>query len=487
VKLVSALLLLTLIFLGEVGLDEIDRTSAVLFYGLILSTCIGMTFKSSELPPWTAALVSVDETTSRKLSYTTAQCYRMATSMILLTGAILLRKALWMCDDLQAHTRVYLVDDGSIGTGCAICDAKAMFLIAFTSTAAMVAAILAVIRVEIERSTPALAFSGMLQAVCVLCLYIAQSQMVSRIPALFANGCFVTDQCPVAYEMRRIMSSAYATGPTTFLAFATTSLAAQLTDRSIVGKHIEAQRTLFIIIIVTATAIVSVLIVFSSSQLSTTIDASIDIALLTVLIGLGLGSLVDEYLGALCVNAAIAGDFIVYYVQKIGLRVAFTYLTIVCNVVCLLLFVLLSLSIVVDRYVTRLPILLQTIALVGRSIAWFLAIGSVSLFAIYDGSLPPTRDVDDPFVSRSAFSFILWHFAPIVAWLMVSRRTPPKDLTRSAQFLYWSAAVAVIGLIYPTYLTATSDTLPSEYPLTRVASIVVTIVFIVVPSWLCAI
>lgn len=486
VKLCFSLLLLVAVALGATGLSEMGRASTVFFYGIVLATCIGMTFKASDLPPWTAARESLSAR-SKELSYTTEQCYRMAASMLLLAGAVLLRKALWMCADLQAHTHVYIDDGGAVRSGCTMCDAKPMYLVAFAATSAIVAAMLASVRVGIERSTPVLAFAGMLQCVCVLCLYIAQSQMISRMPGLFADGCFVTDQCPVAYEMRRILSSTHATGPATFLAFATTVLAAQLVDRSIVGERIEAQRTLFLIVIITATAAVCMLIVFSSSALSITFDASIDIALLTVLVGLGLGSIIDEYLGAFCINLAITGDFVAYYIQKVGLRAAFGYLTIVSNVACLLLFALLSLAIFVDKWVLRLPTVVQAIVLCGRSIAWFLTIGSVSLFAIYDGSLPPTRDVQDPLVSRSAFSFILWHFASILAWIMMSRRYPPRLLSRSTQSVYWTTSVVFVGLVYMVYLAATSGSLPSEYPITRIASIVVTLVFVVAPSWLCAI
>jgi len=487
VKVVFAAVLVIIVFLGDVDSQEIDRVGTVLFYGIVLSTCIAMTFRSSELPPWTAARVSVDADAVDQLPYATAQCYRMAASMILLTGTILLRKALWTCTDLQTHTKIYVRGGDSIGTGCVMCDAKAMFLLAFTSTASLVAGLIGVIRVDITRSAPAFAFSGMLQCVCVLCLYISQSQMVSRLPALFADGCFIVDQCPVAYEMRRILSSIYATGPATFLALATTILAAQLIDRSMVGRHIDAQRTRFIMVIVTATAAVGILIVFNSSQFAMSIDASIDIALLTVLIGLIAGSLVDEYLGALCVNGAIAGDFIMYYLQKIGLKVTFTYLTNVCNATCLLLFVLLSLALLVNQWVKRLPVTLQIITLLARSIAWFLAVGSISLFAVYDGSLPPTRDVADPLVARTAFSFLLWHFSPIIAWIMVSRRLPPQDLTRSMQLLCWFVAVLMVCLIYLLYLTVISGSLPSEYPLTRIAGIAVVLVFVIAPSWLCAI
>ena len=55
------------------------------------------------------------------------------------------------------------------------------------------------------------------------------------------------------------------------------------------------------------------------------------------------------------------------------------------------------------------------------------------------------------------------------------------------QLLCWFVAVLMVCLIYLLYLTVISGSLPSEYPLTRIAGIAVVLVFVIAPSWLCAI
>ena len=305
-------------------------------------------------------------------------------------------------------------------------------------------------------------------------------------PALFEHGCFVVEQCPVAYEMRRIVASTHATGSSTFLALATIVLTGQLIDRSMRAPTQETQRTLFMIILLTATALMAILIVFSMSKFDS-FESSIDLALILTLVGIAVGSLLDEFLGAICINIAIAIDFTYHYIQNIGLGVAMTYLTVVSNMTCLVLFVLLMIIIIMDRYILRLPTSMQIVTLCGRSIAWFLAVGSTSLFAIYDGGILPQREhVMDPLLARSAFAFLLWHFAPIVAWIMIARQTPPVNLTRSTQMLLWVSSVMFVGSVYLVALSINTGKLPSEYPITRLASITVTLLIVIAPCWLCA-
>lgn len=495
IKIGAVLLLVILIFMSDTGFNEGDRVCAVLFYNIVLMISVGMTYGSNDLPQWTTVEIielvetvdnNVDENNVKMqdLHTTVTRCYRMAIGMILLSGTMLLRKALWLCYDMRDHTDLYVNDMAT--TGCTTCDAKNAFFLSFTATAASMTAALTIVRPKLVQSTLTLAFSSMLQCICVLYLYIIQNQAAASMPALFENGCFVIDQCPVAYEMRRIVSSNYATGSSTFLALATVTVAGQLIDRSMRTPTQEAQRTLFIIILLTTTAVVAILIVFSVSDINS-LEASIDVALIVTLIGIAIGSLVDEYVGALCICIAITIDLVFHYVQNIGLDIAITYLTVISNLTCLLLFALLTVVLAIDRLVMRLPITAQTLTVCGRSVAWFLAIGSTSLFAIYDGGLLPQReDVVNPLIARTAFSFILWHFAPIIAWIMLARQTPPVNLDRQTQMFFWVTSVTIVGCTYLTVLSINSGELPSEYPITRFASMIVTLVVVIVPCWLCA-
>lgn len=490
IKIGSVLTLVFLVFASDTGLNEDDRICMVLFYNLVLTVSVGMTYGSNGLPDWTAAneveTVEASETASRtpKLNVAVVRSYRLAVGTILLSGTVLLRKSLWLCHDMRDHMEIYVND--IVMAGCTTCDAKNVFFLSFTATAALVAAALTIVRPKLVHSTLSLAFSGMLQCICVLCLYITQNQTVANMPALFENGCFVVEQCPVAFEMRRIVSSTYATGSTTFLALATVTIAGQLIDRSMRGLAKEAPRTLFIIILLTTTSIVATFIVFSASDI-TSLEASIDIALIVTLTGIVIGSIINEYLGALCIHIAIIIDLVFHYIRNIGIDVALTYFTVMSNIACLLLFTLLTITLAIDRCLIRLPIITQVLTVCGRSIAWFLAIGSTSLFAIYDGGLMPQReDIIDPLVARTAFSFLLWHFAPIVAWIMLARQTPPVNLTRQTQLNLWVTSTVVVGCAYLTVLSMNTGKLPSEYPITRVASMAVTLLVVITPCWLCA-
>jgi len=492
VKMVMVALLLVLVCLSDIGMDEGDRVCSVFLYNIVLMAGVGITYKWNGVPEWTPVPIAPNTETRdahtlhvlHVLDTTTLQCFRFAIGMILLSGMIILRKSMWLCYDMRSHTDIYV--EGSILTGCTTCDAKNAFLLSFTATAAWVTAALAIVRPKLTQSTLALAFSSMLQCICVLCLYITQNQASANMPALFEQGCFVAEQCPVAYEMRRIVASTHATGSSTFLALATIAITGQLLDRSMRAPTQEAQRTLFIIILLTTTAMLAILIVFSVSKFDS-FESSIDVALIITLIGIAVGSLFDELLGAMCINAAIAIDFAYHYIHKIGLDVAMTYLTVVSNTTCLLLFVLLTTILVVDRYLIHLSTSMQIVTLCGRSIAWFLAVGSTSLFAVYDGGILPQREhVMDPLLARSAFAFLLWHFAPIIAWLMIARQIPPVNLTRSTQLLFWVSSVLFVGSVYLVALTLNTGTLPSEYPITRLASIAVTLLIVIAPCWLCA-
>lgn len=481
IKMATVVLLVTIVFLGDTGIAEGDRVCAVIFYNIVLMLGAGMTFGESGLPEWTVTDKMKDD---GSLNTTIVRCYRLAIALILFSGTVVLRKALWLCHDMRAHAEMYL--DGDVVSGCAKCNAKTAFLLSFTSTAATVTAALATIRLKLEQSTLTLAFSSMLQCICVLCLYITQNQSIAHMPALFENGCFVLEQCPVAYEMRRTVSATHATGSTTFLALASMVLSGQLIDRSMRGVQQETQRTLFIIILLTSSAILAILIVFSASEFDS-FKASIDAALLLTLAGVAVGSIVNEYLGAACIHVAIAIDFTVHYIQNIGVGVAMTYLTVVSNLACLALFVLLTIVLVVDRCFVQLTTLTQIITLCGRSVAWFLAVGSTSLFAVYDGGLLPQREeVVDPLVARTAFAFLLWHFAPIIAWIMIARRIPPTRLSRPTQLLFWGTAVACVGVTYLTALSISTGKLPSEYPITRLTSMAAALLLVVAPCWLCA-
>lgn len=482
VKIAMVILLIVLVFFSGTGMREGDRVCMVLFYNIVLMVSVGMTYGWNGLPEWTASNAKI--IAHRQLNSTVTRCFRLAIGMILLSGVVILRKSLWLCHDMRAHTDIYVGE--LISSGCTTCDAKNAFLLSFTSTAASATAALAIVRPKLVQSTLALAFSSMLQCICVLCLYIAQNQMIADIPALFEHGCFVEEQCPVAYEMRRIVSSTYATGSSTFLALSTIVITGQLIDRSMRAPSQETHRTLFMIILLTTTAVVAILIVFSVSNFES-FESSIDVALITTLVGIAVGSVVNEYLGALCIHVAITIDFVFHYVQNIGVDVAVTYLTVVSNIACLLLFALLTVALVIDRCAMRVPVVTQALVLCGRSVAWFLAVGSTSLFAIYDGGILPQREeIVNPLIARTAFAFLLWHFAPIVAWIMVSRQVPPVNLARSTQLFFWVISTLFVGSVYMTAISINTGKLPSEYPITRLASMAVTLVVVIAPCWLCA-
>lgn len=495
IKMAMVLLLIVLIFLGTPYSTEGDAVCAVIFYDVVLMTSVGMSFGSNDLPEWMVMATPTNPQTDANggikrdrqnsngaMDTTTTRCYNYSVGAILLSGAVILRKALWMCPDMLAYTTLYHGDE--VVSTCTTCDAKSAFLLAFTSSAALVAAALTIVRPNLTQSALTLAFSGMLQCICVLCLFIAQDQTAASMPALFENGCFVHDQCPVAYQARRLVSSTHATGSTTFLAFATVALAAQLVDRSM-KPHQESQRTMFIIILLTATAMLAILIVFSVSNFES-FEASIDVALLLTLAGVVIGSIVDELLGATCINVAITIDFVFYYIRNVGLDVAFTYFTIMCNVACILFFVMLVITLVVDRLVVRLPVVTQMLILCGRSVAWFLALCSTSLFAIYDGGALPQRGETDPVVARTAFAFLLWHYAPIIVWVMIARSLPSVHTSRPVRVYTWIAAVIGVCLVYTFALSMNTGKPPSEYPLTRVASMAVVLILVISPCWISA-
>jgi len=487
-KTLLSMLLIALIFMSDVGLNESDRVCVVIFSNIVLIPLVGMTFGANGLDAWTLANVDLIQPINDKI----IACYRIATALILLSGATMLRKSLFLCYDMKIYNRIYLdtVDestmDNVIQSGCTTCDAKTAFLLSITSGASVAVAVLASIRIEFQKSTLAIAFSSMVQCVGVLCLYITQDQVASHIPALFENGCYVHDQCPVAYEMRRILSSTHATGSSTFLALSTLVLAGQLIERTM--KSNEGSRTIFVMILILATSGISLLIVSSVSELSS-LEASIDVALLLTLVGIGIGSVINEFIGALCITSAIVIDFYFHYVQTVGLKIAISYLTVICNLTCLLLFGLFLLVYPIHRWMHHpMHTLLESILLCGRSTSWFLAVGSTSLFGVYDGgALPQREDTNNPLVARSAFGFILWHYAPILVWIMLSRYNLTQTIKRSNQIILWIVTIVAVGLVYIMTLSISTGNLPSEYPITRIASIIVTLLFIVAPCWLCAV
>jgi hypothetical protein len=495
-KALLAITLITLVFLSDVGLNESDRVCVVIFSNIVLIPLVGMTFGKNGLDAWTLANVSLIQPINDKI----LACYRIATALMLLSGSMILRKSLFLCNDMSIYNRIYLdiidesTNDNLIGYGCTTCDAKTAFLLAITSGASIAAALLGSIRIDFLKSTLAFAFSSMVQCVAVLCLYITQDQIAAHIPALFENGCYVHEQCPVAYEMRRILSSTHATGSSTFLALSTLVLAGQLIERTMKSKEYKSTRTLFVMILIVATAGISLLIVSSVSELNT-FEASIDIALLLTLVGIGIGSIINEFIGAFCITTAIVIDFYFHYIQNVGLTVAITYLTVICNITCLLLYALFVIAYLIKQWLNHQSIrsddmdrIIECLLLCGRSTSWFLAVGSTSLFGVYDGgALPQREEINNPLVARSAFAFLLWHYAPILVWIMLSRYTLIQKIKRSNQVIIWVVTMIVVGIVYTTALSISTGKLPSEYPISRLASIVVTLLFIVAPCWLCAV
>ena len=237
------------------------------------------------------------------------------------------------------------------------------------------------------------------------------------------------------------------------------------------------------------------------------------------------------------IYAGLAIDYIYYCTEYSECR-SYRYLTNVSNMVMgVLFFVILGLDIVsrlfkytfggpsqmgffttASQYVDAL---LGILSVFGLSIALCLALLVTAALAAYDGS--NVDEVVIPMVSlvnagmleqQSVLRFILWHYAPLIAWASLRQRMIMRHehevreswtkreaseedswpwhskfiVMRSAEgvnwirLIVWIAAIVFDGVLWVLYKhTSTSNTeTPTAYPMSQVFMLTVT----VVPPWL---
>lgn len=470
VKITMGIALFVLCMLNSYEASEEGRIVHALFDSFVVLVLVAST-----------ALMTDDDTK------VTAALHRIAASVLTLFSARTCRKALGMCEDLSRHTTIeYFGADRVItrGSGCIICNLQASLLLSFISMSTFTGSILLIARKDEENHGLLTACVAIVQLVGVFSLYLLQSGGFEWIPSLFSSStaCDNREECPVVYELRRIYLTAHSVGSLTFSAFAVTVLAVQQLQRSL-RSSIAVGRVLFLTIVVWLATIVATLVVIESSGFSV---SSVEVSILVILMGVCIGSVVDELVGSFFVVTGMLIDFVLYYIVRSDMVVTFTYFTIVSNLFAFCLYAVLM--VLVIGWEDRLKGRILDLIVAGRSITWALAVATTGLLASYDGTMPPVRGPTE--ITRSALAFVVWHYAPICTWVMLSQRLVPTQNPQSyrRRMIVWIGSLVVLATIYAILIAVTSSgSLPSDYPLHQPMTIATSLVVIVLPAWLGAI
>lgn len=375
----------------------------------------------------------------------------------------------------------------------------------------------------------------------ILSGYMALADCISNTQSTFDHySCSIGGEvdCPdQLVEFRRLGFVQHSSGTNTlaFIGLVVTTLRIEQ-----VLSRLQGYRMLFARSGVSmASLLVLVLVVARVSVAGWTVEGYIELSFIVVLIGTALTSIyyTREMFASVVIYAGLAIDYI-YYCNEYSECRSYRYLTNVSNMVMgVLFFVILGLDIVsrlfkytfggpsqmgffttASQYVDAL---LGILSVFGLSIALCLALLVTAALAAYDGS--NVDEVVIPMVSlvnagmleqQSVLRFILWHYAPLIAWASLRQRMIMRHehevreswtkraasgedswpwhskfiVMRSAEgvnwirLIVWISAIVFDGVLWVLYKhTSTSNTeTPTAYPMSQVFMLTVT----VVPPWL---
>jgi hypothetical protein len=443
-------------------------------------------------------------------------------AILVYAGLRAVRNAIFMCTDVSSRTFISTIDPVSslpiVVSGCTLCNALAAGALAAAGASASVSCAIVLFRstsadaantqFDVERAIVPLAAGASAQAVAVLTGLMAFAHTAGSLDSIFGpDACSSNaDQCIGAREMRRLNAVAHGLPTSLLAALATASLISKLSgigdrtiaasgDAEVVRSKRRGRRAVYAL--VSCACIYAVTIVLWYAEWDSWYSHT-EVASLLALVGIACSAVWSTQFGTMLLFLSSLVEVGIHLgLHARALAPFATYLTVISNTILLMLFLLLSVIDVVaaitqhcfrtsasSSLLEGLSIAGTIVCTSGRSIAFFLMVGSVGLLASYDGGTLPMRQGANA-EQRTAFAFIVWHFVPAAAWMSASYQYSTIG-NLWGLLAAWILPTAGVVTIYTVVLGAVGTGMPVEYPTHHVSNMVAAAVGIVLPPWIAA-
>jgi hypothetical protein len=227
-----------------------------------------------------------------------------------------------------------------------------------------------------------------------------------------------------------------------------------------------------------------------------TIYCHTEVASLLALCGIVVAATINTSIGSIILFFACIVEVGMHiWINARSLAPFATYLTYISNTILLLMLIVLVIldigSLIVHWMapmwmgaIEGFSMAGSIICTCGRSISVFLLLASTALLAAYDGSPIPLRDGPNA-EQRTAFAFLLWHYAPAAAWTAASYQYRPIE-GLCALIVTWTLSTIGVVIIYISVVISIGEAVPMYYPHTHIINLAAAAVGIVLPPWIAA-
>ena len=457
----------------------------------------------------TGTLLSQDSATSWGRETPSAVIYF---AFVAYSGMRSLRHGLFMCSDVDTYsTTIIILGDGRVvaADGCSMCNSMAAAAIAASGAAMLVSSSLILYRttgadhLDTTRTLIPLVGAACIEGIATLCAFVALANTKTSLPSLFGDdACVNTPACDAARALRRFNTVSHCTAAMTVNFTANLMLVASLSSiKNSLARSADVRAIASVLLGIGS--LYGFVVVLWYSDISD-IYSYTDVATLVAVFGVVIGGIFDSVVGGQIILTGVAFEIISHiWVNAASWRTMLTYFTIVSNVLLLLLYlclVLLDLVAAARRFGGATPPpgtvesggpglvenAMSVLATAGRSISFYLLLGSTALIAIYDGGAIPYRNGVYS-AQRTVFAFLLVHFVPFVAWSFLSVGYA-RLKTRRACVITWIASLAVVFIVYGVCVGSSGSLgIPDEYPTSHPSITIAVFIGVVIIPWYAAI
>lgn len=449
-------------------------------------------------------------------------------------GGRTLRAGLWMCRESYEYVQSPSASTSDVSRVCVACSGwgAASSTVVGATTSLCSVAILFTLSAPMRLNSIAVVrrahgFAQMavgIQLIATFSAMLAQSNSISYTPSTYdPNSCVIggeldgLDTCDtqlVAFRRLGIVQSGVGCCIFTLMAMLVVArqLGKQLMNELQQEGMITEFRTTRMSGVVVGMSSCALLVIARLHYANWRPHGLIEISTIVVFLSTAFGALAPEWssLAGASVYVGLLIDYI-YYVNEAHTMRDLNYLTNVTNLL-MFVFLLAWLSFYIifvcaentKGAIQQVADWMRVFTTCGRSLAVFLGIVVTAAFAAYDGSDiseiytdVPTGTTDGSLglgQQQAVLRFILWHYAPLVAWTFLQQsvsqleqvcRIPPACNTNWLAITWFTMPFASYCL-WTLYKLMTGSGSPEAYPMSNPVVTYLGGAIVFVPSWVCA-
>jgi len=303
--------------------------------------------------------------------------------------------------------------------------------------------------------------AGMFQLLAALACSLTYADQAINLPAIFGSTSCKSDEsvCAAAIAARRF---AVANTPVSSMWVSALGLltlgfppSARLREKSNAFSWSVTTTTAG-----SVTAVAAILIVYYNATFDGR-GAHTDYVLISVIVAIYLSFFVDSVAGTLVYISSMVMEE-VFYIHYYGFSTLFshlTHLTLVVTIVLLSLHTIVQFSLTWFRF-QALYVFAGVLTAAGVSLSLGLFMASASLLSVSNGNLGNLQETSDG--KWFAFTFVLHHFFPLLAWLpLVVCRCEIHILNSWQRMVVWVASLPILLLVYVLCLVVIDETAPT--------------------------